>query len=171
MKTIRYNTFETNSSSCHSVTICGQDKLKEFMDKKVIAFSDYEGDSDSGRTMTVPDAKFIPIEQVFTKLKTTTEMPDNDTDQKNLEFLQKSESFTLEKFSEILFNDDTISGPDEYDIDTYELRDIMENIYGETPYWNDGDTEFNPFLVGEDRPESFEGIAGPIITIIGELSC
>lgn len=140
MKTIRRNTFETNSSSCHCVTICGQDKLQEFMDKKVIAFGDHEGGSDDGRTLVVPDAKFIPVETVFEFLKTTSEMPDNSY-KEYLEFLQKSEEFTLEKFREILFENGSIPGPGEYDIEEFELRDIMELVYHECPYWNDGNYE------------------------------
>ena len=61
---------------------------------------------------------------------------------------------------------------DEYDIEEYELRDIMESVYHNCPYWNDGNDESNPFLIGEEyEPESFEGIAGPITTISGEMMC
>ncbi len=141
------------------------------MDKKVIAFGDYEGSSDDGRTLVVPDAKFIPVEKVFEFLKTTSEMPDNSY-KEYLEFLQKSEEFTLEKFREILFENGSIPGPEEYDIEEYELRDIMESVYHECPYWNDGNDESNPFLIGEEyEPDSFEGIAGPITTISGEMMC
>ena len=43
MKTIRFGTFETNSSSAHVATICGQKKLEEYKAHKVICVFDRKG--------------------------------------------------------------------------------------------------------------------------------
>ena len=69
MRTIRLNTFETNSSSCHCLVVCGQNKLKEFRERKVIALSDVRISSDYDVSeITIPDSYFISIEDAFNKV-------------------------------------------------------------------------------------------------------
>lgn len=43
MRQVRRMTFETNSSSTHSLTICPQETYNKWLDGKVL-FSDWEGD-------------------------------------------------------------------------------------------------------------------------------
>ena len=69
MKTIRLNTFETNSSSCHCLVICGQNKLKEFRERKTLALSNIRIDSDDDlREIIIPDNSFVYIEDAFNKV-------------------------------------------------------------------------------------------------------
>lgn len=172
MRTIRLGVFETNSSSCHAVTICGEKKLKLFKDNKVIALiRSWYDTSDDMIKVIVPDEDFIPVEQVY---KDTVAFVENTSEKLINDYNRKAATAiinacnTLEDFEEFIFDADRrIEGYSSYD-----MRSILEEMYDSyRVFWNDGDTEFNIFLVndgGEDQ-DDLSGIEGPITTISGTL--
>ena len=132
MKTIRRNTFETNSSSCHCVTICGEDKLEAYRAKKVIALSDTYICSDSeSREIVLTDDKFIPLEDAYKKLTDFYNTHKNEKIFKERYCAKELSAvigqLTFEKFVELLFDEDEEC--DLGNLDRYELQECLEQVY------------------------------------------
>lgn len=173
MRTIRLGVFETNSSSCHAVTICGENKLRLFKDNKVVALiRSWYDTSDDTIKVIVPDQDFIPIEQIYKDIiafiENTSEKVIDDYNRRAAVAIVNA-CKDLKDFEEFMFNPDRRI-QDYYS--PYDMKSVLEEIYDSyRVFWNDGDTEFNIFLVndgGEDK-DDLSGIEGPIATISGTL--
>ena len=122
MRTIRLNTFETNSSSCHCLVICGQNKLKEFRERKVIALSDVRISSDYDVSeITIPDDHFVSIEDAFNKVIEYLEA-NKDSDKWSIKRVLGLENFDFDKFKAIIFDEDD-------DMDSYDMLDVLEDAF------------------------------------------
>lgn len=175
MKTVRKNVFETNSSSCHVVTICGKNKLDEFMSRNSIVAHDFSIWEHESTEEVVPDKDFIPVEDAYNKLvlyleSYNEEGPSYGNDAK---MIWQAGKLTFEDFKACIEDDNhelEAEGADSLDI--WGLQVVLEDVFGgKRIYWNDGNTESNPFLAGDAQPENFEGIEGPIATISAEVMC
>ena len=123
MKTIRLNTFETNSSSCHCLVICGQNKLKEFRERKTLALSNVRINSDYDlREITIPDNSFVYIEDAFNKV---VEYCETNKDESYVKQILELENFNLDKFKAIIFDEDD-------DMDSYDMLAVLEDAAVET---------------------------------------
>ena len=164
MKTVRLNTFETNSSSCHCVTICGENMLNKWLNNEVMCTFDFDIDSDEGNVSNVvPDKYFITFEKAFEELKKYYE--GEGADNTNLKELFENPEFNAESMKECLFGDRDIG-----DFDGWMLADVMECIYGRV--WVNNDNDCCP-LYDENSEERIDtsGIEGPIKTITCEVCC
>ncbi|MBR6610706.1 MAG: hypothetical protein IKK93_00470 [Campylobacter sp.] len=163
MKTIRLNTFETNSSSEHVVTICGAEALKNFKDGKTICVYDL------GYSVNViPDKAFIPLEKAFEDLKSWYEkgkQEDSNWDEADKLF---KNGFTFEDFKKVILNNQEFE-----EIGRCMLSYILgEDVYDNTEVnFYDADDCENPFNLDETEGEDFSGIKGPITIIDGEVAC
>lgn len=69
MNTIRYNVYETNSSSCHSITFCSGKEWNDFVNHKVCWIRDnWSIDEHSSTTHTVCDEDKIDVTELFKKV-------------------------------------------------------------------------------------------------------
>lgn len=171
MKTIRRNTFETNSSSCHCMTICGDDKLKEYKDHKVIALSPYCINSDDGPLeIVLTDDKFIPLEEAYDKLiKWHADHKDDTSVNDRYWFKTLNEvidQLTFEKFVEKLYdhNDDIDLGS----LDQYELIDCLESALDATQVLVSGSYKDPLDTKALEKPK---GIKGDMVIISTEVEC
>ena len=73
---IRHNTFETNSSSTHSLSICTKDEWKEFMHGKTL--------------YSIAEKKFIPVSEVEKKML--------DYDEEEREYIMNKDYWDFENF-------------------------------------------------------------------------
>lgn len=161
MKTIRLNTFETNSSSCHCLVICGQNKLKEFREHKVIALSDVRVDSDYDvREITIPDNHFISIKDAFDKVVKYCE-DNKDGDKRSVKQILKLENFDFDKFKAIIFDEDD-------DMDSYDMLDVLEDAFNVPEVFISGSYK-SP--LDDDEITTPNGIEGPISIISTEVEC
>ena len=161
MKTIRLNTFETNSSSCHCLVICGQSKLKEFRERKVIALSDVRIDSDYDvREITIPDDHFVSIEDAFNKVVKYCEA-NKDSDKWSVKQIFELENFDFDKFKAIIFDEDD-------DMDSYDMLDTLEDAFNVPEVFIRGNYR-SPLDAKEIT--SPKGIEGPISIISTEVEC
>lgn len=160
MKTIRLNTFETNSSSCHCLVICGQNKLKEFRERKVIALSNVRIDSDYDlREITIPDNSFVSIEDAFNKV---VEYCETNKDEHYVKIILELENFNLDKFKAIIFDEDD-------DMDSYDMLDVLEDAFNVPEIFIPGNSYRSPLESSEITTP--EGIEGPISIISTGVSC
>jgi len=161
MKTIRLNTFETNSSSCHCLVICGRNKLKEFRERKVIALSDVRIDSDyEVREITIPDDRFVSIEDAFDKVIKYCEA-NKDSDKWSVKQVLELEDFNFDKFKAIIFDEDD-------DMDSYDMLDTLEDAFNVPEVFIYGNYK-SP--LDADEITSPKGIKGPISIISTEVEC
>lgn len=161
MKTIRLNTFETNSSSCHCLVICGQNKLKEFREHKVIALSDVRVDSDYDiREITIPDDHFVSIEDAFNKVIEYREA-NKDSDKWSVKQILELENFDFDKFKAIIFDEDD-------DMESYDMLDILEDAFNVPEVFISGSYK-SPLDAHEITTP--KGIEGPISIISTEVEC
>lgn len=161
MKTIRLNTFETNSSSCHCLVVCGQNKLKEFRERKVIALSDVRVDSDYDvREITIPDNHFISIKDAFDKVVKYCE-DNKDGDKRSVKQILKLENFDFDKFKAIIFDEDD-------DMDSYDMLDVLEDAFNVPEVFISGHYK-SPLDAHEITTPN--GIEGPISIISTEVEC
>ena len=161
MKTIRLNTFETNSSSCHCLVICGRNKLKEFRERKVIVLSDVRVDSDYDvREIIIPDNHFVSIEDAFNKVIEYREAK-KDSDKWSVKQILKLENFDFDKFKAIIFDEDD-------DMDSYDMLDILEDAFDVPEVFISGNYK-SP--LDDDEITTPNGIEGPISIISTEVEC
>lgn len=171
MKTIRFGTFETNSSSAHVATICGQKKLEEYKNHKVICVFDfYYSDDESGEVNVVPDSAFKSFEKVLNDIKEWYENPDiEDKDERDLETAKKllDSGLTAKNLEDCFINKGRFK-----DIGNWEIQEFLEDsVYEGTRihiYEPDGEDE--PF----SAEESLVGLAeieGPIVSVCSEVCC
>ena len=161
MKTIRLNTFETNSSSCHCLVICGRNKLKEFRERKVIALSDVRIDSDYDvREITIPDDHFVSIEDAYNKVVKYCEA-NKDSDKWSVKQIFELENFDFDKFKAIIFDEDD-------DMDSYDMLDTLEDAFNVPEVFIRGNYR-SPLDAKEIT--SPKGIEGPISIISTEVEC
>ena len=161
MKTIRFGTFETNSSSCHCLVICGQNKLKEFRERKVIALSDVRISSDYDVSeITIPDDHFVSIEDAFNKVIEYLEA-NKDSDKWSIKQVLGLENFDFDKFKAIIFDEDD-------DIKSYEMLDVLEDAFDVPEVFISGCYK-SP--LDDDEITSLGGIKGPISIISTEVEC
>lgn len=162
MRTIRLNTFETNSSSCHCLVVCGQNKLKEFRERKVIALSDVRVSSDYGDVaeITIPDNHFISIKDAFDKVVKYCEA-NKDNDKWSVKQVLELENFDLDKFKAIIFDEDD-------DMDSYDMLDVLEDAFNVPEVFISGNYK-SPLDTHEIITP--EGIGGPISIISAEVEC
>lgn len=161
MKTIRLNTFETNSSSCHCLVICGKNKLKEFRERKVVALSDVRIDSDYDvREITIPDDHFVSIEDAYNKVVEYCEA-NKDSDKWSVKQIFELENFDFEKFKAIISDEDD-------DMDSYDMLDTLENAFNVPEVFIHGNYR-SPLDAKEIT--SPKGIEGPISIISTEVEC
>ena len=161
MKTIRVGTFETNSSSCHCLVICGQNKLKEFRERKVIALSDVRIDSDYNvREITIPDDHFIPIKEAFDKVVEYCEA-NKDSDKWFVKQIFELENFDFEKFKAIIFDEDD-------DMDSYDMLETLEEAFNVPEVFISGNYR-SP--LDSKEITSPKGIEGPVSIISTEVEC
>lgn len=161
MKTIRLNTFETNSSSCHCLVICGQNKLKEFRERKVVALSDVRVDSDYDvREITIPDDHFVSIEDAFNKVVEYCEA-NKDRDKWSVKQVLELENFDFDKFKAIIFDEDD-------DMDSYDMLDVLEDAFNVPEVFISGSYK-SP--LDADEITTPKGIEGPISIISTEVEC
>ena len=161
MKTIRFGTFETNSSSCHCLVICGRNKLKEFRERKVIALSDVRVDSDYGvREIIIPDNHFVSIEDAFNKVIEYREAK-KDSDKWSIKQILKLENFDFDKFKAIIFDEDD-------DMDSYDMLDILEDAFDVPEVFISGNYK-SP--LDDDEITTPNSIEGPISIISTEVEC
>ena len=159
MKTIRLNTFETNSSSCHCLVICGQNKLKEFRERKTLALSNIRIDSDDDlREIIIPDNSFVYIEDAFNKV---VEYCETNKDEYYVKQILELENFNLDKFKAIIFDEDD-------DMDSYDMSDVLEDAFNVPEVFIPGSYK-SPLDAHEITTP--EGIEGPISIISTEVSC
>ena len=125
MKTVRFGTFETNSSSAHVATICGQKKLEEYKAHKVICVFDfYYSEDDCGDVNVVPDKAFKSFEKVLSDIKEYYENPDiEDKDEEYMETAKKllDGGFTAKDLENCLVNEGSFG-----DIDDWEIHELLE---------------------------------------------
>ena len=164
MKTIRLNTFETNSSSEHVVTICGTDALNAFKKGETICVYDL-----GGTVNIIPDKAFIPLEKAFEDLKSWYEKGKQE-DETNWDEADKlfTNGFTFEDFKKMISDDTEFA-----DVDRCMLSYILgEDVYDDTEVnFYDADDCENPFNLDESDGEDFSGIKGPITILDGEVAC
>ena len=161
MKTIRLNTFETNSSSCHCLVICGQSKLKEFRERKVIALSDVRVDSNyDAREITIPDDHFVSIEDAFNKVIEYREA-NKGSDKWSVKQILELENFDFDKFKAIIFDEDD-------DMDSYDMLDVLEDAFDVPEVFVSGCYK-SP--LDDDEITTPNGIEGPISIISTEVEC
>lgn len=167
MRTIRQCVFETNSSSCHSITICGEAKLEEYKKGLVACIHKFRFDSDEDYCKTiVPDNAFWTIPEMVSHIK------------ENLDKVEISEGYQeeLNYISKNLSEDGILNVlTDPYgetdDVEHYEIIYVMEKFFdGKSIYYGTyGDQ--NPFNSLEDKTESYDGIEGPITSVESEINC
>ena len=162
MRTIRLNTFETNSSSCHCLVVCGQNKLKEFRERKVIALSDVRVSSDYGDVaeITIPDNHFISIKDTFDKVVKYCEA-NKDNDKWSVKQVLELENFDFDKFKAIIFDEDD-------DMDSYDMLDVLEDAFDVPEVFISGCYK-SP--LDADEITTPNGIEGPISIISTEVEC
>lgn len=114
MISIRENVFETNSSSCHSLTIAKKSFLDKLKSGEIIYKGEYECYSDSDEVFindlsNVSEEDILTIDQIKELLKTwLTKTPKSDYEKE----LQ-------ERFKTV-------------DLDSKPLKEIIDDVYGET---------------------------------------
>ena len=161
MKTIRLNTFETNSSSCHCFVICGQNKLKDFRERKVIALSDVRIASDyDALEITIPDDHFVSIEDAYNKVVKYCEANKN-SDRWFIKQVLELENFDFDKFKAIIFDEDD-------DMESYDMMDILEDAFDVPEVFISGNYK-SP--LDADEITTPKGIEGPISMISTEVEC
>lgn len=71
MKTIRSSVFETNSSSCHAVTITGENTQKAFLTGELYCLYNFDGICDDAGTLEflVPDYCYLTKDQLRERLQ------------------------------------------------------------------------------------------------------
>lgn len=165
MKTVRFGTFETNSSSCHCVTICGENMLNKWLNKEVLCTFDFDIDSDVGHASNVvPDKYFITFEKAFNELKAAYEKGEN-RHQEDMRILFEDYELTPEKLKACLLGEEDIG-----EFDSWDLSNIMEDIYPRI--WVDDGNECCPFYdENEEEKIDTSGIEGPVKTITCEVCC
>ena len=172
MKTVRFGTFETNSSSAHVATICGQKKLEEYKAHKVICVFDfyYYSDDDCGDINVVPDKVFKSFEKVLSDIKEWYENPDiEDKAEDYMETAKKliDGGFTAKDLENCLVNEGSFDS-----IDYWEIRELLEEgVYEGTRihvYEPDGESE--PFSAEESLVGLTE-IEGPLVSVCSEVCC
>ena len=115
MISVRENTFETNSSSCHCLTIIKKSLAEKLKNREVFYIGDYHCYSDSDEVCVndlsnVEDKDLITVEQIREELKkwVNTKAEDDTEYEKELK----------ESFSKV-------------DLDTCNVVDTIEEIYGD----------------------------------------
>ncbi len=172
MKTVRFGTFETNSSSAHVATICGQKKLEEYKAHKAICVFDFfYSDEESGEVNVVPDKAFKSFEEVLSDIKKWYENPDieDGKDESYMEIAKKllDGGFTAKDLENCLVNEGSFG-----DIDNWEIQELLEeDVYeGTRIHVYDPEGESEPF----SAEESLVGLAeieGPIVSVCSEVCC
>lgn len=150
MRTVRFGVFETNSSSCHSITVCGKNKVEQLKKHEVVCVHKFHF-YDDGEVIKnlVPDEDFIPIKDVYNKY-----------------IENKKIDIDFESFKKILFDDEKVDG---YDFDSYDIRNDLEEYYGKPVFIYSEDSERNPFE--EDLSDNDISIDGPIAVMYSEVYC
>lgn len=113
MISVRESVFETNSSSCHSLTIAKKSFLDKLKNGEVFYKGKYDLDSDSSEVFindlsNVSENDIVTIDQVKDLLK---------------EWLKKTPTSDYEKELQDQFK--------EVDLDSKPLQEIIDDIYGE----------------------------------------
>lgn len=142
MISVRESVFETNSSSCHSLTIAKKSFLDKLKNGEVFYKGKYSLDSDSSEVFindlsNVSEEDILTIDQVKELLK---------------EWLKKTPTSNYEKELQDQFK--------EVDLDSKPLQEIVDDIYGESvedfasTYLIKGDIEPSYRILGDDDYES-----------------
>lgn len=142
MISVRESVFETNSSSCHSLTIAKKSFLDKLKNGEVFYKGKYSLDSDSSEVFindlsNVSEDDVVTIDQVKDLLK---------------EWLKKTPTSNYEKELQDQFK--------EIDLDSKPLQEIVDDIYGESvedfasTYLIKGDIEPSYRILGDDDYES-----------------
>lgn len=142
MISVRESVFETNSSSCHSLTIAKKSFLDKLKNGEVFYKGKYDLDSDSSEVFindlsNVSEGDVVTIDQVKDLLK---------------EWLKKTPTSDYEKELQDQFK--------EVDLDSKPLQEIIDDIYGEpvedfaSTYLIKGDIEPSYRILGDDDYES-----------------
>ena len=171
MKTIRENVFETNSSSCHCVTIAGTNMLEKYKNNEIVCVHNFGLSEYETIAEVVPDSDFITIEELTNrikgKLKTINVF---SCYEKELNYLTKNISEQL--VIDCLKNKDDYSTVIDFDGKSLYFGNIfecMQNIIGEIYYYSEYD-DYDPLNDYNGRL-SFEGISGPINVIYKHVEC
>lgn len=171
MKTVRFGTFETNSSSAHVATICGQKKLEEYKAHKAICVFDFfYSDDESGEVNVVPDKAFKSFEKVLSDIKEWYENPDiKDKNEDDMETAKKllDGGFTAKDLENCLVNGDSFGN-----IDGWEIHELLEeSVYeGTCIYVYEPGGESEPFSAEESLVGLTE-IEGPLVSVCSEVCC
>ena len=108
MISIRENIFESNSSSCHSLTVCKKSLKDKLMNGEVYYYGDFEyDDCDDSYINILDETKVKTKQECFEMLTTWLNTPSPDP---NVQYMQKEfkeYNVTLENFDEYFeeFND------------------------------------------------------------------
>lgn len=177
MKTIRKHVFETNSSSCHSVTVCGEDKLKGYLANELICIHDFYFPEHGGSFEVVPDKDFYTMEELSKKID---ELIADEDFKKDLLFSDYHDecSFLIKHHEpgtlKAIFMEQSDDLPD--GINEYCAKDALEYKFfgGKNIYYYQGKSysESDPFVADEET-QKYEPseIKGQAVTIVAEVSC
>lgn len=173
MKTIRCNTFETNSSSAHVATICGKDKLEAYKAHKVMCVFDFCYCSDGdGEVNVVPDSAFVSFEKAIEDLKKWYENPEKRETFSRDQYVEETKTllengFTAKDLEEALVNKKSF-----HDLDDWDIHEIFEEgVYeGTRVYIYDEGGEDEPFCADEVEVGTVD-IKGPLVSLCTEVCC
>lgn len=119
MKTIRNNTFETNSSSCHSVTLISKSDYKSLQDKIKYPYDvDFWYEEHESTIIKLPSDKLRTVEEIYQDLTKVL----NDTTKELSEYLQEHEKVVKENWS-VDYVKKCLANPNDYD------NDIIESFW------------------------------------------
>lgn len=164
MYVIRKNVFETNSSSCHTLTVCGQKMYDLYNQGKVVCVHkfDYSDDYETYKNV-VPDKDFWTLDYLFTYVK------------RNIDRLDDVRSYEQGAVTEIKKSLESIDKFINCMNECYEAREVVEEyilnnmrLYGimiENEEVNPLRSDFN-----EIKTE-YSGIEGPTTTISATVYC
>lgn len=166
-KTIRRKVFETNSSTCHCLTVIKQDELERL-------FHDQYGLvvhlPDTGEYCTDDKYEIMTIEEAYDKLiKWHADHKDDTSVNDRYWFKTLNEvidQLTFEKFVEKLYdhNDDVDLGS----LDQYELIDCLESALDATQVLVSGSYKDPLDTAALEKPK---GIKGDMVIISTEVEC
>lgn len=71
MLSVRESTFESNSSSCHSLTICRKSFMERLMREEIVYTGPFRAFSDMDETFVneLDETAFITVDEIWTRLK------------------------------------------------------------------------------------------------------
>ena len=153
MISIREQVFETNSSSCHSITICSNELQQKLLNYEALYTGTFEYDDDYGTYVNVlEENEIITMEEIVEKLKQFQERTlAEDTRlfdiQKFLKDHQEIYDMDLKTFVEAVFDDEknphffnyesllealeiyTFTADRIFDVKDGDVKDLYSNVY------------------------------------------